>query len=71
MNASRLISMVGRMVMRRLISRGVNAGIDKAFGSKSSGKPATPEERLQQQAAKKNAQRSKKAIRVARRFGKF
>ena len=66
-----MINMVVRMVMRQLINRGVSAGLDKAFGSEKDPKHMTPDERQKHQQSRANAKRSKQAIRVARRFGRF
>ena len=66
-----MINMVVRMVMRQLINRGVSAGLDKAFGSEKDPKDMTPDERQKHQQSQANAKRSKQAIRVARRFGRF
>ncbi|SLN29193.1 hypothetical protein ROJ8625_01247 [Roseivivax jejudonensis] len=71
MNANQIISMIGRMVMRRLISRGVNAGIDTAFGKGKAPKDMTPEERQQARSAKKTSRQAKRAMRVARRAGRL
>lgn len=71
MNASQIINMVLRMAMRRVIGRGVNAGIDRAFGTKKASADMSPEDRAKARAAGQNAARSKRAIRNIRRFGRF
>lgn len=66
-----MINMVVRMILRRLINRGVSAGIDRAFGSAKDPRQMTVEERRRHEQAQANAKRSKKALRVVRRFGRF
>lgn len=60
MNADRLI----RMVMRRLMSRGVNAGINRM--NKGQGQHG-----LRGQQAQHNTRRARQALRLLRRFGRF
>ncbi|WP_273524259.1 hypothetical protein [Rhodosalinus sediminis] len=67
MNANRIVQMVLRQVMRRLIGRGINAGIDRATRGKrgddaAQGPPPGGRDR---------ARKTKKALRLARRFGRF
>ena len=71
MNGARIVQMLGRMVMRRLVRRGVDAGIDRAFGGRKTAADMTPAEPEQAQAGKQNARRAKKAMRASRRIGKF
>ena len=66
-----MINMVVRMILRRLINRGVSAGLDRAFGANKDPRQMTAEERRKHEQAQANAKRSKQAIRVARRFGQF
>lgn len=73
MNANQLIDMVIRMVTRRLIGRGINAGIDLAANKMTKGKrSADPEQaRVQDDAAKETANRTKQMMRAGRRIGRF
>ncbi|SIS87678.1 hypothetical protein SAMN05421759_10535 [Roseivivax lentus] len=71
MNANQIINMIMRTVMRQVINKGVNAGMDKAFGKGKAREDMTPEERQQAQAAKKHAGNAQKAMRAARRAGRF
>ncbi|RVT85147.1 hypothetical protein DXV76_05070 [Rhodobacteraceae bacterium CCMM004] len=71
MNVNRIVTMVTRMIMRRLISKGVNAGLDRAFGAKKPNAQMTPEERRQAAAAGQNARRARQAAKMARRAGRF
>ncbi|EPX83645.1 hypothetical protein [Salipiger mucosus] len=68
-----IFNTISRMVVRRAVGRGMNAGIDKTMGPGRRGAdaPLTPEERRQRQRARKQAKTAKKAARVARRFIKF
>ncbi|RBI84073.1 hypothetical protein DRV85_13785 [Rhodosalinus halophilus] len=76
MNANRIFDMMLRQVMRRLIGRGVNAGIDRmtrgggqndgeADGAGGKGRRASPG------GARKHARTTKQAMRLARRIGRF
>ncbi|MBJ3761858.1 hypothetical protein ILP92_03730 [Maribius pontilimi] len=67
MNVNRMIG----FFLRRVMHHGINAGIDSAFGGAKDPKDMTPEERKKHQAAKQNAKRSKQALRMMRRFGRF
>jgi len=64
--------MIGQMLFRRLLGRGLNAGINR-LGS-SSQKPRsdmTPDERKQDQQARQAAKRAGQGARVARKLGRF
>ena len=68
MNANRIVQMVLRQVMRRLIGRGIDAGIDRATRGRQGrgeGETAPPP------GATDRARKTKKALRLARRFGRF
>lgn len=67
MDANRLIQMVIRMVMRR----GVNMGIDYATRRGKDAKTMSPEEREQARSAKDIAGKARRGARLARRMGKF
>ncbi|MGQ0610390.1 MAG: hypothetical protein ACT4N9_04705 [Paracoccaceae bacterium] len=75
MDLSRVLDMVIKTVVRRLVGRGVDAGINLVAGR---GKPAadptaadlSPEERQQAKAAKAAAKRARQAASVTRRLGK-
>ena len=71
MNANRIFNMVLHQVMRRLIGRGVNAGIDRMTrgGARAEGeqdRSARPRSGKRQRAGS-----TKQAMRVARRMGRF
>lgn len=61
----RVINMVIRQVFRQVVNRGMNAGIDKQTQGRSD---ATPEQQAQ---ARQNGNRTKKAMQMIRRFGRF
>lgn len=71
MNANRLISMVVRMVLRPLISRGINAGIDAVSGREKRRSDRSDEERKQAADAKGTTQNARRTIRMARRIGRM
>lgn len=68
MNVERLISMVFRMVTRKLLTRGVDAGIDLAAGRGRAGGDMTPEDRQRAAQAKQAAKRARQAARLTRRM---
>jgi hypothetical protein len=61
----RILNMVIRRVMGPLINRGMNAGIDRVTRGRED---ATPEQQAQ---ARTTAKRTKEAMRLARRIGRF
>lgn len=70
MDLSRILDMVIKTVVRRLVGRGVDVGINLVAGR---GKPAedqTPEERQQAKAAKAAAKRARQAASLTKRLGK-
>lgn len=71
MNGSQIVNMVLRMVMNRLIRKGVNAGFDRMFGSGKAPENMTPEERRRAQSAKKQTAQARKTLRAARRLNRF
>lgn len=68
MNIERLISMILRQATRRLVNRGVDAGIDLAARGGRSHEEMTPEERQRARAAKQTARRARQAARLIRRM---
>ena len=66
----RILNMVINMFLRKVIGKGVDAGINYAVGR---GKPAqdlTPEEQAQTREAQVVAKRARQAASLARRLGK-
>ena len=61
----RVINMVIRQVVRQVVNRGMNAGIDKLTQGRAD---ATPEQQAQ---AQQNGNRTKKAMQLIHRFGRF
>jgi hypothetical protein len=57
--------MVIRQVIRQVVNRGMNAGIDKLTQGRAD---ASPEQQAQ---SRQNGKRTKKAIQLIRRFGRF
>lgn len=68
MNIERMIMMIGRMIMRRVLHRGVDAGIDYASRRGKDREELTPEERKRAQSAKATAKRAKQGARLMRRM---
>lgn len=66
MNVERLIN----MVMRRLMRKGMNKGIEMAANRGKKPEDMTPEERTQAQATSKNAKNLQKGMRATRRIMK-
>ena len=64
MNANQIISMVLRMVMRRILRGGINAGIG-AMGKRMGGDATSGPD------GHKTVQRSRQALRLGSRFGRF
>jgi len=72
MNANALINMVIRLVVRKFLSRGINAGMDRMMGGKSQRKQKlTPEERVALQQQREGQKRARQAAKVTRRMSKF
>ncbi|WP_417603353.1 hypothetical protein [Primorskyibacter flagellatus] len=71
MNADRILQTIFRMVTRRLIGRGVNAGIDKAMGPKEPQEQLTPEERKQRRKMRQQTRQAKQAMRATRKIRRF
>ncbi len=67
MNANQLINMVIRMVLRR----GVNMGIDYAARRGKDARTLTPEEKAQAKAGKDMASKARQGAKLTRRMGKF
>ncbi len=64
MNVERLIN----MVLRRLMRKGMNKGMDMAANRGKRPEDMTPEERAQAKATRENARKLQKGVRTARRF---
>ncbi|SEN65759.1 hypothetical protein [Palleronia pelagia] len=67
MNANAML----RFFLRKVLHIGVSKGIDRAYGAGKAKKDMTPEERRRHQAARKNANRSKQALKMMRKIGRF
>ena len=66
MNVERLIN----MILRQLMRKGMNKGIEMASGRGKRPEDMTPEERAEAQATAQNVRRVQKHVRTARRFMK-
>ena len=67
MNMNRIV----QMIMRQVMSRGINAGIDRVAGGGKQRANMTPEERAQAKRGQENGKRAKQMAKLTRRFGKF
>lgn len=72
MNANRLFNMILHHVMRRLLGRGIDAGIERVTRGRGSGQ-VLPEGRGKAGGPgdRKAARQRRQAMRVARRIGRF
>ncbi|MBE0452388.1 hypothetical protein [Roseovarius autotrophicus] len=61
MNASQMINMVIRMVVQRLLRQGINKGMDAMSGETARSGPD----------GRKTAQRTRQAMKLGRRIGRF
>ena len=71
MNVSQIVSMAGRMLVRTLLKKGINAGLNRTFGSGKKPENMTPQERAQHQQSAQNVKQARKSLRTAKRFGRF
>lgn len=71
MNANRIISMIIRLFVRKIMSRGIDAGLDYASGRGKKPEDMTKEERKQAQAGKETAKRARQATKLSRRIGRM
>ena len=71
MDLGGLFNMIGRMVMGRLVRRGIDAGIDRIAGGGKQPGEMTREERQQARAMRQQAKQARQALRVGRRIGKL
>lgn len=69
MNANQIINMIVRMVMRRVLRSGMNAGMNAVGKRMNKGK--APAETGQPMDTADTTKRTKQAMRVTRRMGRF
>lgn len=65
------MNQIFRMLARMFLNKGINAGVNRAFGQGKANKDMTPEERRRAAAGKQGSKRAKQAIRMMRRMGRF
>ena len=70
MDLSKIIQMVINLVLRKVINRGVDAGINYASKRGKTDDQMTPEDLQQAKSAKEMAKRAKQAINVGRKIGR-
>ena len=71
MNLDRIISMAVNIVMRKVLSRGIDAGFDAVSRRGRRPEDMSAQELAQAQEAKKNARRAQKAMKAGRRIGRM
>ncbi|TCP61987.1 hypothetical protein EV663_103174 [Rhodovulum bhavnagarense] len=69
MNATQLINMAVRIVMRKFLNKGIDAGIDMATRRRQDTDPADRRDAHAQ--AQDTKKRVKQSMRIARRIGRF
>ena len=67
MNANQLINMVMRLFLRKVISKGLDAGMDYATRKRQPADASPDAERRNQQQARDTSKRAKQAMRAGRR----
>lgn len=65
---NQIINMVMRQIVRRLVNAGINKSVDMAAKRGKAGEELTPE---QKKLAGANKKRAKQSVRMARRIGRF
>ena len=72
MDANRLFTMLLHQVVRRLLGRGIDAGIDRMTRGRGDGGTAHPGDRPPARTGGgKAARQTRQAMRLARRMGRF
>jgi hypothetical protein len=70
MNADQLLRLAMRL-LRPLMNRGINAGIDRVAGRGKAPEEMTPAERAQAKQGKEMVRRARQMARASRRIGRF
>ncbi|KPP87306.1 MAG: hypothetical protein HLUCCA08_05080 [Rhodobacteraceae bacterium HLUCCA08] len=60
-----------RMILGRVLNRGINAGIRHVANRGQDPRDMTPEDRARAREGQQNAKRARQAMRITRRMGKF
>jgi len=68
---NQIVNMIIRMVMNRLLRRGVDAGINRVVGPKPARGDMSPGQRAGADAARATTKRARQAMRLVRRVGRF
>jgi len=71
MNANQLINMVTRIVVRRFVTFGIDAGVNALSKKDSAGRATPQDERALQQDGKQMSTRLRQSTRALRRLGRF
>lgn len=68
MDPMKLLQMIWNMILRRLLSRGVNKGIELAAGKGKAPSQMTPAERKAAKSARQAVKRARQAAAITRRL---
>ena len=68
MNVDRIIQMVINTVMRQVLHRGINAGMDKVMGGKQNQQPQNPNSQHQEPQTRETQQKMRRMTRMFRNF---
>ncbi len=73
MNMNQIITMVIRIIMRKVLGRGIDAGINMATrrGGSEPDHNLAPEDRASARMARKTARKARQAASLTRRMGRF
>jgi len=71
MNANQMINMVMRLFIRKVMNRGIDAGLKYATRRGKKPENMTPEDQAQERAGKETAKRARQAAKLGRRIGRM
>ena len=68
MDLNGLLRMAGKLLLRKVMGRAMNKGVDFAFGAEKPKDEMTREERQRHRAAKDQAKRLRQSMRIGRKL---
>lgn len=71
MNTNQIIDMIMRLFVRKAVSKGMNAGINRIAGGGKAPSEMTAKERQAAKSGKQSAKRAKQGMKMARRIGRL
>lgn len=71
MNVNQIMNLVFRMFFRKVVSRGMDAGINRLAGKGKSSQDMSPEEHQLAANGKKTARGARQAMKLTRRIGRM